>query len=376
MNMSSSLWIKRTQSILFIAFFGACVDPIDFDLPPADQQLIVEGMITDKPGPYAVKISKSQSLEADSSFHSWETGAQVTLFDDTGDTEVLVEQSPGTYYTTGSIRGTVGHAYHIRIQTADGNIFESEPDILTMGGEVDSIQYEYEARTIERPFGTLPADVFNIYVDGHVAASADSYTRWKFTGTYKVETHPELREIWLSGFYYFKDPYPCSGYEVAPAEGGGLLKQVAPCTCCTCWINQYETEPQLSDGMLVTNNQFKRIKVAEIPIDQKTFHEKYRVDIEQMSLSRTAFDFFKLIRAQKKNAASIFQPPSGKIIGNIKAVGSNAPVVGLFWATSVNRKQIYISKDAVPYLIASYPVPAPCTRYANSSTEKPETWDE
>jgi hypothetical protein len=355
---------------------SACVDRIDFNVPAANLQLVVEGKITDQPGPYTVKVSNALDLNSTEATPPPVTGAKITLLDDEGNSETFVEDLPGLYITSGIIRGKIGHAYSIRMETLEGNIFESEPDTIFPGGEIQDIRYEFEARTQKQSFGETEADVFNIYLDSYGGERENNFLRWQYLGTYEVQTNPELHEIFLQVSSY-KDPLPCSGYIITPALGGGKLEKVSECECCTCWVNEYEKIPLLSDAELVINNQFNNIKIAEVPINPATFYKKFSVLIEEMSLSRTAFEFFKLVRAQKVGASSIFQPPSGEIRGNIKAINSNQPVVGIFWATSISRKQIFIPRAAVPYeLPPIYFVPDACNKhYPNSSTTKPAFWE-
>ncbi len=358
-----------------MAFFilSACVDPIYFSVPPAQLQIVVEGLISDSPGPYTVKVSRGLSLDADPSFRLPLQQAKIKLYDDGGNMEDFTEASPGEYVTGGVIQGQIGHAYHIVLETLDGKIFESEPDKINPVGEVENIRFEFEARTIQKFFGDINVNVFKIYIDAH-SDGDENYVRWRFKGTYKVVTNPELHEIFLQSSSY-KDPLPCSGYMVAPALGGGKLEKVSECTCCTCWVNQFELVPQLSDGQFVSDNQFRNVKVGEVPINNVTFFEKYLVEVEQMSLSKKSFEFFRLIRKQKEGASSLFQPPSGEIKGNIRAVNSTEPVVGLFWATSIKSKSIFISRTDVPYLLTPTDlVTQACTDYPYSSTEKPVIW--
>jgi hypothetical protein len=366
--------IKIKWSIVFI-LLSACVDKIDFNVPSAQSLLVVEGMISDSPGPYTVYVSKSISLNADSSFHDPVQHAIVKLFDDGGNSEDFTETSPGEYSTAGVIQGQQGHSYFITLETEDGKTFKSAPDLLSPVGEIEEIRFEFEARTIQQPYGEEDANVFQVYVDAHAGAGDENYTRWRYTGTYKVVTNPEQHMIQADGPPY-RDPLPCSGYILEPALGGGKLVQVGPCTCCTCWVNEYESEPHLSDNQLVSNNEFRNVKVAEVSINSTSFSDKYMVTVDQMSLSRTAFDFFKLIRIQKDGASSLFQPPSGQLRGNITAVNTDESVVGLFWATAIQSKYIFIQRSDVPYQVTR-PDPniGACTGYKNSTTKQPKFWE-
>jgi hypothetical protein len=366
--------LKFQWMFLFIGL-SACVDQIDFRVPAANSLLVVEGMISDLPGHYEVKLSRAFSLN-DSAVQQPVEGANITLFDDQGNQENFTEIQSGVYNSSGIIRGEVGHRYFIRIQTINGNIFESEPDELKPVGEIQNFRYEYEARTKTEAFGEVKADVFNIYLDAHAGNSEENYVRWKYKGTYKVLTNPELRLKQIMEFT-IKDPVPCSGYIVVPALYGGRLEQVSECTCCTCWASQYETAPLLSDGLFISNNEYKNLKIAEVPINAATFYDKFLVEVDQMSMSRKSFEFFRLVRAQKEGASSLFQPPSASITGNIKAINSSAPVVGIFWASSVKKKSMYIDRTAVPYpLPPIFYVTEACTDYyPNSTTTKPANWE-
>jgi len=370
-EVNSTLKFKWLVAFILLT---ACVDRINFNVPPAKFQTVVEGMISDSPGPYTVNVSKSLSLDASSPIPSPVENAKIKLYDDEGNSEDLAETTPGVYMTGGIIQGKVGHAYYIRVETADGTVFESEPDRINPVGEVDTIRYEFEARTVQKSYGEIEADVFNIFVDADAGAGNANFVRWRFTGTYKVLTHPEFHSIFLQVSSYI-DPLPCSGYVVEPALGGGKLLKVAECTCCTCWVNQFESAPQVSDGQFVSGNQYRNVKVGEVPINSATFSDKYRVEVEQMSLSKNSFEFFRLIRAQKEGASSLFQPPFGEIKGNVSAVNSTAPVVGLFWATSVKTKYLFITPGEVPYLLTPMDIITDaCTVFSNSSTTQPAFW--
>jgi hypothetical protein len=109
-------------------------------------------------------------------------------------------------------------------------------------------------------------------------------------------------------------------------------------------------------------------------ITERIFNLTLTVDVEQMSLTKNAFKFFNLIHIQKTGASSLFQPPSSQIKGNIRAVNSATPIVGLFWATSVKSKYTFIQRSDIPYAIDPIGIAEPCTVYLNSSQTTPDFW--
>lgn len=376
--------LKKTflSWLLVLTLTLACVERIEFDIPPARAQIVVEGTITSEPGPYTVRVSEGISLDASAPESTPIEGLKIDLYDTEGAFEAFTETAPGTYQTSGFIQGEVGHSYYIRIETPDGKIYESTPDTIEPVGEVSNITYEYEARTVEGLLEDLPADVFNVYADGNAGPKDQNFFRLRFTGTYEVLTFPELNMTTPRTYLPYKTPYPCSGYVVVgynedgSIAAGGRLLQVDECTCCVCWAEQYEPVPQLADNQLLLNNEYRNIKVGEVPINNATFYKKYLVELEQMSMSRTSFEYYKLIKLQKENASSLFQSTFGEIIGNIKGVNTEEPIIGLFWATAIAKKHIFIDKSEVPYPLTPIEVkPFRCyDSYPNASTIKPEAW--
>ncbi|HZY79647.1 MAG TPA: DUF4249 family protein [Cyclobacteriaceae bacterium] len=362
--------------VVFVAL-NACVEPIAFEVPPPQDIIVLDGSINDMPGPYQLKIFRGRSVQHDTTYHFPVQRATVTLHEDTGAEEAMLEGNPGEYSTRGIIQGKVGRSYHVTVQLPDGQILTSEPETILPPGEISAVRHEFEARTLHEAFGDVASDVFNIYIDsrGNAESKESSFVRWRLRGVYTVKTRPELHVTFLQVSAYMT-PWPCSGFVVEPALGGGKLVQVAPCLCCDCWVRIFESTTRLSDTELVVDGEFRNVKVGEVPINRETFHDKFLAEVEQMPLSKTAYDYFKLIREQKEAPSNLFQPPMGRLRGNVNAQDPNYPVIGLFWATSITRSSIYLTKDDVPYELPAMDLIAePCNVYfANSTTTKPGQW--
>jgi hypothetical protein len=363
---------------LAIAIAIGCVEPIEFEVPPAEEQLVVEGMITDLIGPYTVKVSRAFGLNRFDTSSGPVTDLTIVLFDGVGNVEPFLELSPGIYQTEELICGQVGNAYHIEISMPSGDKIISKSDTLKAGGAIEKIDFEYQSRTVLELNAEVPADVFNVYIDATIPENEQqSFVRWKFTGTYKVLTFPELREIVTPRYPTpYKAPYPCSGYIVVEFIPGGKLEQITPCACCECWVTNYEKMPNLSDNQLIQGGYFRGIKVGEVPINNRTLYDKYLVTVEQFSMTKTSFDYFRLVRNQKEQANSIFQPPSADIIGNLVVEQGNIRVIGLFWATSVTNAKVFVEPSKVPYNVTPIAIETfPCYDICdNSTTVRPIEW--
>jgi len=341
---------KSVTLFVGILLFNSCIDRINIRVPNAsNSQLVVDGLITDEPGPYTVKLSLSSKIESFLEFDTRPVSlAKVTIFDNEGNAELLdeINDGDGIYQTKpGGIQGVVGREYSIRIETYEGEVYESIPDRMNPVGEIDNLYYTLEAF---QPLDAPTEYGFRVYVDAQGVPDSDNLFRWKFTGTYVVNTNPEFHtKSCGENPPCCPDPRLCSGFVLNDV---GVIQTIGNCTCCTCWVNQFEDKPYVSDNLFIADGKFKNIAVAYVPIDYWTFLIKYRFEVKQMSLSRTAFDYWKTIQSQKEGGSSLFQPPTGKVRTNIFEENGTKEVQGIFYASAVRLKQEYLTSESVDKL--------------------------
>jgi hypothetical protein len=153
---------------------------------------------------------------------------------------------------------------------------------------------------------------------------------------------------------------------------------VGDCKCCVCWVKQAESTPIVSDNQFIVGGKFNRIEVGFVPVNAFTFFDRYQILVEQLSLSKPAFDFWSTIKSQKEGASSLFQPSFGEVKTNIHPINGGPSVLGIFYAAGKAKKSLFITKDQVPV-----PVPAPSAVISEqcdivfplSSTNKPSGWN-
>ena len=162
--------------ILLLAAFSACKKVINVNLNSTSSQYVVEGDVTNQPGPYLVTITKSINFYQD---NVWPTvsGAIVVITDiTTGQIDTLVEATPGNY-NTHIITGTPGHTYQLYVNAAN-NIFTASstmPAVVTL----DSLY------TQPSPFGGKHPQLVPVYTDP--ALVGNNYHYYHFT-EYKNDT--------------------------------------------------------------------------------------------------------------------------------------------------------------------------------------------
>lgn len=361
----------RGSVILIFLFIilDSCIDPFKTDVVNGEDFFVVDGLITDQPGPYTVKLSTSKPLDLNSQLYAynWVTKATVTIHDDQGNEEMLIESTPGNYDTK-NFQGIVGRTYHIEITTEDGKQFVSADEKLLPVGDFSDLRFAYE----QGASGT--ADEFGVYTDSEVLPEQNGLVRWRWTGTFEIITYPSLRTKYVGNPpVKVPDPIPCSGFQNVRNN----LVQVRDCTCCDCWVTQISDPPVISDERDVKNNQILNQKVATIPINRRTFFRKYHIGVEQMSVSRSVHTFWKAIISEKKTGSDLFQTPPPKASGNITAVApTKMKVVGIFGASSIKTKELMIYKTDVPHDLPNIDslITSCLTIYPKTTNVAPSFW--
>jgi hypothetical protein len=116
--------MKNLISLTFVLVLLAtglcsCTKVINVDLNAANPDIVVDAEITSTPGPYTVNLTQTVNFSDDNIFPAV-NGATVIINDNAGNTEILVETSPGNYTTT-HLQGTEGRAYSLSITSKGKN---------------------------------------------------------------------------------------------------------------------------------------------------------------------------------------------------------------------------------------------------------------
>lgn len=367
----------RTQNLLVlltILLTAACVDPLKIPEIALDEGLVVDGAITDQPGPYTVKIFSTLSLDDDLDKRKYFAGATVTINDDHGHSVTLTENATGTYQTDADeIQGVVGYTYQLNITLEDGRQYESTPVLLESAGTVDRVFFQFQENSINQNDLTKPQDAFAVYVDATGTHGASNLFRWRWKGTFHYIAFPELRTRG-EGMIEIPDPVPCSGWVYTDSAG---LDQVGPCECCDCWAPQYSTDALVSENDFVTAMEFKAVRIAQIPIDKRLFYEKYHIEVEQMSVSQDIYAFWKLVKAQQQSATDLFQPAVVKIKGTIRCTSDpGQKAYGIFSASAVVKNSVFLRRLDIPKMIPQIDtLKIDCRQiYLGATNQRPPFW--
>jgi hypothetical protein len=149
---------------IFSVCFVSCDKEINLSLDKNTSMLVIEANITDQPGPYFVKVTRSVAV-TDKNVFPGVTNATITISDNLGKRDTLIHTIDGVYQTN-KLRGAPGITYYLEVQV-DGKKITAE-STMPQKVALDSLRINgFEINGVERyniiPGYTDPIQLGNSY---------------------------------------------------------------------------------------------------------------------------------------------------------------------------------------------------------------------
>ena len=340
--------------LIFFALYG-CRERIFLDSVPAEFQLIsINGLINNSEGPYFVEIRETR--DADRAPVPIET-AEVMLFNGEGDHEICGHQENGKYVCLGTVvQGVPGGQYHIEVRIGN-DIYSSIPEAMP-AAILSTNQLEWEEVAISSTT-SAGIDIEKTVLDFDMFAqlpevSEPAYLQWQFVETFQIRETD------------FPDPF-------------GAIP-------LPCFITQ---NTGVRNFYTLALNEFSRSEYALESVIQRdidiSFLVKHIFSIQQSSLTEAYFNYLQQVRSLTETTGSLFDPPPGRVRGNIEHEGEGLTPIGFFTAVVTDTTHIAIYRDDIVSNIVdecrfdvtkfSYPVLCrDCLTIPRSSHAEPFWW--
>ncbi len=328
--------IRIILIILLIMNFG-CKDEFELESINYKSIMVVDGLISNDEGPYFITLSFASALNELTSIPV--ESCVVTIYDNTGASENLIEINPGTYSTSVSgFRGVVGNSYSLSIITPEGKEYNTEYQLLRKPIEIESFYAENSMkRNKEFPDG-LPG--YQFFADTKLASSTENYFLWNMVETYQYNNDYKLSRIFLGYENIF------IGDSVITQEiSSDTLKNFYNTYTYTCWntkeINYIFTG---KTGNLSTP-QISKQPLIFVGTNSKRLTNRYSILLKQYMIDKDAFLFWEGIEKQSTEENFLIASQPYNVIGNIKnSDDSNELVFGYFTVASVIQKRVFVDK--------------------------------
>jgi Domain of unknown function (DUF4249) len=118
--------------ILGLTALSSCEKIIDLDLDKSQNKIVIQGNITNQPGPYLISINQSINIKEEGQA-SPIAKANVVLSDDNGFSETLKDLGNGQYETTNT-KGSPGRTYTLKV-TCQGQEYKASstmPEVVPL----------------------------------------------------------------------------------------------------------------------------------------------------------------------------------------------------------------------------------------------------
>jgi hypothetical protein len=318
--------LTYTAFLIMPIIFGTCseilfTEPYIPEISKYEDLLVVDGIITDGPGPYKVRLSRSFKYSDTEGFP--EQQAVVLIRDDQANVATLLETAPGVYETTDQdFRGIIGRKYQLYVETSDQQKWGSEFVELKKIPEIERVYAEFGDRIGKKEV----EEGFQIYVDTYDPDNQTRYYRYDFVETWE-----------------FVVPYP-SYYIVQNSLLRFRTEKVG-----NCWKTIASDEIIVTTSENMQSDLIKRFPVHFVSTGSNRLGIRYSILVRQYSLSREAYVYWEQIKAVNQELGTLFDKQPSQIRGNIYNLDEpEIPVIGFFEATSVDTARLFITRSEIP----------------------------
>ena len=127
-----------------ILVFTSCDESIEGQLDNASAQIVINGWITDGPGPHRVRITRIIPFTAVER-NPGVLGASVFIESLGEETPHFLKSSPdslGTYITDSLYVGVPGRIYRLNVLLSDGLLYQSQWELMRTSGSLRGLKFE------------------------------------------------------------------------------------------------------------------------------------------------------------------------------------------------------------------------------------------
>ena len=304
----------------------SCIEKYEPDLDDQyEQLLVVDGMITNKSGPYTIKLSHTTNVYLTQ--HKPYSGCHVVLQDNTGEQETLTETEEGTYQTNiNGIRGIVGRKYKITINTPEGQSYESVFQELLKPTEIEQVYTEIEYQEV---FG-LHYDYagYQFYVDTKPTPQDTTYLLWKLFQTYKYKADYNIDHYWTARRLWL---FP------------------KPDSLRTCWKTETVPHFYTFNTQYLEERILERFPLHYVTTQTRELSVRYSLLTQQLTVNKLAYEYWNNYEDQIIDDVNLNIKQPFQLKGNLFNVDNyDEHVLGYFLVAGLSEDRIYVNKPDYP----------------------------
>ncbi len=300
--------------ILLLPFLSACTEQFWPELEEFNQYLVVDGMVTDQPGPYTIKLAYSGST------YDPISRATVFIVEEGGERHQLTERDSGEYRSDAqAFQGQAGKSYKLELGLPNGQTYESDfIEILDNPG-IDTVTSEAQWRFFNELQQEIPGYQFFVTTNPGTA-DRDYFYLWQMEATYRYTAD-------FPAYFYY---------------AGALIEVENIYEYYTCWRTYQLSQMAVAETRNVQQKQVVGKPITFVKGNTKQLLYRYSLLTRQLSVDQETYEFWEDVIAQGFSSTALYTTQPYLIKGNI--VNTQDPeevVLGYFTVASVQEKRVY-----------------------------------
>lgn len=348
----------------------SCVDPVEPAFEFKDGLIFVNAFALSKKGTSTVKIQKS--VIENNRFRLKTIHNATVHFENinTNESILLTQDDEGIYIPPHDFSVATDESWKLKILLPDGRRIESADETVTSAVPIQNISATYDDEVIydEGYERFLPGH--KIFIEWTDPADEDNFYLWQ---TRSFET---LHVCTTCERSHLRDG-ECTDFPAAPPYLDYLCDTM-------CWQIRHGEGLQIFEDRFANGTTISDKEIAILPYYRP---EDILIEVQQLALSPSSYQYFKVINDVTLESGGLNAPPPSALLGNLfNPDDTNEPILGQFTATMVATKSLFIDRSN----ISATPVTpdhnirvetcfmcpnfAPCEEGRFRTSIKPEGW--
>lgn len=293
-----------------------CKKPFNPDVSDSDLfMLAIEGnIVTGLNIENTIHLSKLRNLSSPPNDNP-ETKALVQIVSNSGEKWTLPEVSSGIYQAKLSLNNNA--SYQLKIQTQSNKLIESPMSQPVLTSPIDSVTWAYDAVSKRIDF----------FVNSHAPLQNTHYYRWNF------------KETWERHAWYESD------YEYVNRKI--VLRPYANYTYA-CYSNDSAHSIIIGNNSNLSQNIINAQPLTSIYSPSEKLFVRYSILVQQMGLTKQAYDFWDILKKNTELTGSLFDPQPSKMPTNLICTNDkNLQLQGFISVGNMTEYRIFVKNASL-----------------------------
>ena len=320
-----------------IAIGASCYERYDADIVSDETVLVVEGMVTNEPDFYPIRLSLAAPYDSGNN-RIPVNSAHVYVTDDQGNSFTFTEREIGEYLSEKSeFLGLSGHTYILHIVMPDGEEYESDPQKLPTMVYPDSVYAEFAYQeTIDQTTG-LEVIRPGAIILADIEPVPETFPYYRFTSALTTQYFYifciTMVKCW--SFHCWRTDNANSGLSLT--GGDYSLNSSSIEKHAVCFVEKTE---------LIFGSVYELLAREPFMRDTALLTDKYQnynvhnsiVFLNQYTLNEETYSYYKAVDEQISSEGKLFDPITAQLMGNIKCkTDPGKKVLGFFETSAVSH---------------------------------------